>query len=116
MSSEPKNPDKPKLEDLPFEEVNNILMHKWILSEKEKKDVGLEYAMEDYLKNHSMFWRQKKLQQDLTAQKEEIIKHKWYLSEKFGCDVGMTPAALDWVKCGYAAHWRNKTGPYKKTD
>ena len=83
------------------------------MSEKAKKDVGMEYAAQDFFINHAAEWRKKKMEEDLKAQKEEILKHKWYLSEKLGYDVGSTTAALDWVKCGYAEQWRNKTGPYK---
>ena len=103
-----------KLEDLSFDEVNAILIHKWFLSEKECRDVGIERAKDDFFQNHAPEWRKKKLVEDLRLQKEEIIKHKWFLSEKLGYDVGTTQAALDWVRCGYAEHWRNKTGPYKE--
>ena len=102
-----------KLEELTFEEINAILAHKWILSERERRDVGMEFAMEDFFKNHAEAWRKTRLEEDLKAQKEEIIKHKWYLSEKAGFDVGNTHAAIDWVERGYAENWRNRTGPYK---
>ena len=104
---------KDRLEDLTFDEINAILVHKWYLSEKECCDVGMERAKDDFFQNHAAVWRKQKLQEDLHLQKEEIIKHKWFLSEKLGYDVGTTPAALDWVSSGYAEHWRNKTGPYK---
>ncbi len=103
----------PFLEELNFDEVNAVLMHKWYLSQKEKRDVGMDYAKNDFFMHHAQAWRRKKLEEDLHLQKEEILKHKWFLSEKLGYDVGNTPAALDWVKQGYAEHWRNRTGPYK---
>ena len=104
---------EPKLEELTFDEVNAILVHKWLLSEKEKRDVGMEHAKHNFFKNHAAAWRKKKLEEDLHIQKQEIIKHKWFLSERLGHDVGTTAAAIDWVQCGYAEHWRNKTGRYK---
>ena len=73
----------------------------------------MEYAMNDFFKNHAEAWRKVRLEEDMKAQKEEIIHHKWFLSEKYGHDVGTTQAAIDWVQCGYAQHWRNRTGPYK---
>jgi hypothetical protein len=103
----------PSLDELSFDEINAILLHKWYLSEKAGYDVGMEYAKNDFFKNHSKEWRAKKMKEDIEKQKEEIIKHKWYLSEKCGCDVGFTKAAMDWIESGYAEHWRNKTGPYK---
>ena len=105
--------DSGSLEDLTFDEVNAILVHKWFLSQKEKRDVGMEYAKNDFFQHHAASWRKKRLEEDLHQQKEEIKKHKWFLSEKLGYDVGMTQAALDWIKNSYAEQWRNCTGPYK---
>ena len=102
-----------KLEELTFDEINAILVHKWLLSERKGRDVGMESAMEDFFQNHVESWRKRRLEEDLDAQKEEIMKHKWFLSEKLGYDVGTTQAAIDWVRCGYAQQWRNRTGPYK---
>ncbi len=107
------DPKQYNLENLTFDEVNAILHHKWVVSEKEGRDVGMEFAMEDFFRNHASEWQKQKLKEDIAAQKEEILKHKWYLSQSLGYDVGNTPAALDWVKCGFAQHWRNRTGPYK---
>ena len=102
-----------KLEELTFDEINAILVHKWLLSERMGWDVGMEFAMEDFFINHAGSWRKKRLEEDLRAQKEEMIKHKWFLSERLGYDVGTTAAAIDWVCCGYAEQWRNRKGPYK---
>jgi len=103
---------KEQLETLTFDEINAILVHKWFLSEKSSRDVGMQFAVDDFFINHAEDWRKAKLHQDLHEQKEEISKHRWYLSEKKGCDIGMTTAALDWIQGGYAQHWRDKTGPY----
>ncbi|MFH2071193.1 MAG: DUF4032 domain-containing protein [Elusimicrobiota bacterium] len=104
----------PSLEQLTFDEINAILVHKWYLSEKARYDVGMEFAKNDFFRNHSRAWRQKKMHEDVVRQKEEILRHKWYLSEKLGYDVGIQKAALDWILCGYAEHWRCCTGPYEK--
>lgn len=101
------------LEELSFEEINSILVHKWLLSEKAGYDVGMEYAKNDFFNKHSSKWRQQKIKEDVAAQKHEILVHKWYLSEKFGYDVGIEKAAFDWINCGFAEHWRNCSGPYK---
>lgn len=103
------------LEELSFDEVNAILVHKWYLSEKKGYDVGMEYAKDDFFRNHAKAWRERKLKEDLHLQKEEIIKHKWFLSEKMGYDVGMTEAALDWI-VKYAEHWRKRSGPYQERE
>ena len=103
----------PRLEELTYDEVNAVLMHKWYLSQKEKRDVGMEYAKADFFMHHAAAWRKKKIEADNAEQKKEIEKHKWYLSEKMGYDVGRTEAALSWIHSGFAEHWRNCTGPYK---
>ena len=108
-----QNKENPSLEDLTFEEINAILLNKWYLSEKEKRDVGMDYAKNDFFLHHAASWRKKRMEEDFHLQKVEIEKHRWFLSEKLGYDVGSTPAALDWIKNGYAEHWRNRTGPYK---
>ncbi len=102
-----------RLEDLTFDEINAILKHKWHLSEKLGRDAGIEFAIQDFFEHHAAEWQKQQIEADLAAQKEEIIRHKWFLSQKLGHDVGNTPAALDWVKSGFAEHWRNRTGPYK---
>lgn len=102
------------LDELSFDEVNAILVHKWFMSQKEKRDVGMEYAKDDFFMHHAESWRKKKMEEDMRQQKEEIMKHKWFLSEKLGYDVGNTEAALDWIKCGFAEQWRNRSGPYKE--
>lgn len=103
-----------EVENLPFDELNKVLLHQSLLREKLKRPVTVLEALRDYKKTQQMSERKKKLEKELLAQREEILKHKWYLSEKAGRDVGSTFAALDWVKCGYAEQWRNKTGVYAK--
>jgi len=105
---------KPKLDELSFDEINAVLVHKWFLSEQAHRDVGIDSALDDWLSNHSVQWRAKKMKEDSEKQREEIFKHKWFLSQKLGYDVGVQQAALDWIKSGYAEHWRNKTGPYSE--
>lgn len=102
-----------RLEDLTFEEINAVLHHKWLLSERIGRDVGMEFAIKDFFEHHASVWQKKQIEADLAAQKDEIIKHKWFLSQKLGYDVGTTAAAIDWVRGGFAEHWRNRTGPYK---
>lgn len=104
----------PRLEDLTLDEIDAILHHKWLLSERQGRDVGMEAAVKDFFDNHGYTWRKKEMEEDHLLQRQEILKHKWYLSEKYGYDVGSTAAALDWIRTGYAEHWRNKTGPYAK--
>ena len=99
-----------KLEDLTFEEINAVLHHKWHLGEREGRDVGIEFAIEDFFEHHAGEWQKQQIAADMAAQKEEIVKHKWFLSQKYGYDVGTTPAAIDWVKGGYAEHSQRETG------
>lgn len=102
-----------RIEDLTFDEINAVLHHKWHLSEQLARDVGIEFAVKDFFEHHASEWQKKQIEADLATQKDEIVKHKWFLSQKLGYDVGTTAAAIDWVKGGFAEHWRNRTGPYK---
>ena len=102
----------PKLDELSLDEINAVLTHKWLLSQKECCDVGIDLALNDWFQNHSKKWRDSKMKSDFESQKAEIEKHKWFLSQKIGYDVGMQQSALDWIKSGYAEDWRNKTGHY----
>jgi hypothetical protein len=103
-----------KLDELSFDEINAVLVNKWYLSQKACRDVGIDFALDDWFKNHSKKWREEKMKADFEAQKAEIEKHKWFLSQKLGYDVGTQQAALDWIQSGYAEAWRNKSGPYCK--
>ena len=85
-------------------EIEAIEVHKYHLSEKAGYDVGLEFAIKDWLQHHAVAWRGERLKNELQAQQDEIKKHKWIASEKAGCDLG-DQAALDWVT-RFAAQWR----------
>ncbi len=86
-------------------EYEAIEVHKYFLSEKAGHNVGMEFAIVDWLNNHAVEWRAKRrFRADNHAQIREIKKHKWIESEKAGHDLG-DQAALDWV-IKYAADWR----------
>jgi hypothetical protein len=85
-------------------EFEAIQVHKYYLSQKAGHDIGLEYAIADWLKHHATAWRQKRLKEDLDAQIREINKHKWIESKKAGRDLG-SQAVFDWVD-RFAAGWR----------
>lgn len=85
-------------------EMRAIDRHKYYLSQQAGLDVGLEYAIRDWLKHHAARWRRKRLRRDLADQKEEMLKHKWIQSERAGADLGKE-ALEDWIKY-YAAAWR----------
>ena len=78
--------------------------HKYYLSKQAGFDVGLEYAIENWLINHAAQWRRQRLKMELADQKKEMLKHKWIESEKAGADLGKD-AINDWIK-RYAAEWR----------
>jgi hypothetical protein len=87
-------------------EYKAIEVHKYYLSEKAGYDVGMEFAIADWLKNHAVEWRKRRFQKDNRDQIREIKKHKWIESEKAGRDLG-DQAALDWV-VKYAKGWRRR--------
>jgi hypothetical protein len=85
-------------------EFHAIEVHKYFLSEKAGYDVGIDFAVADWLEHYAVKWRQDRLKKELDEQILEIEKHKWIESEKAGFDLG-NHAALDWV-VKHAAHWR----------
>ena len=91
-------------EQLSPAELEAIQVHKYYLSEKVGRDVGLDKAVEDWLQNHAADWRGDRLKKELEEQAREIEKHKWIESEKAGRDLG-NQAAFDWI-VKYAAGWR----------
>lgn len=38
-------------------ELEQILRHKWLVSEKENRDVGFERALNEWAQNHRAEWR-----------------------------------------------------------
>ncbi|MEN3943463.1 DUF4032 domain-containing protein [Prosthecobacter sp. SYSU 5D2] len=38
-------------------ELEQILRHKWFISEKENRDIGFERALNDWAQNHRSEWR-----------------------------------------------------------
>ncbi|MCW0220323.1 MAG: DUF4032 domain-containing protein [Prosthecobacter sp.] len=41
-------------------ELEQILQHKWLVSEKENRDVGFERALNDWAQNHRAAWRKER--------------------------------------------------------
>ncbi len=41
-------------------EREELLRHKWLMSEKKGKDIGFERALVDWAKRHRSDWRQKR--------------------------------------------------------
>ena len=38
-------------------ELEQIMRHKWLISEKENRDIGFEQALNDWAENHRSEWR-----------------------------------------------------------
>jgi hypothetical protein len=93
------------MKNLTNEELKEINVHKYYLSEKAGCDVGLEFAIADWLAHHSKPWREKRMTREAQEQVQEIVKHKWCMSEQAGHDVGDQRAAIDWIT-KYARQWR----------
>ncbi|HEY1081304.1 MAG TPA: DUF4032 domain-containing protein [Prosthecobacter sp.] len=41
-------------------ELDQILRHKWLVSEKEGRDVGFERALNEWAQNHRTEWRRER--------------------------------------------------------
>ena len=85
-------------------ELKAIDVHKYYLSKKAGRDVGIEHAIADWMMHHSRRWRESRLKKELDEQLVEILRHKWIESEKAGRDIGER-AIIDWIE-NYAHCWR----------
>ena len=74
------------------------------MQETAGENVSYEAALEDWLENHAVAWREERQNCALERQRKEMNRHRWLESEKAQCDVGKD-AYLDWIK-RYAAQWR----------
>jgi len=95
--------DTGKFTDAEWEQIEK---HKYLLSEKAGRDVGLEFAVRHWLDHCAPQWRKQRLQDELNEQRQEILRHKWIESEKAGTDLGQQ-AVIDWI-VKYGADWRRR--------
>jgi hypothetical protein len=79
--------------------------HRESLKRQRGVEVEYDYALNDWMENHSSMWRARRCALALEKQREEINKHKWIMSEQACQDVGRD-AVLDWIS-NYAAQWRD---------
>lgn len=85
-------------------ELEEVIRHKYFMSQARGYDVGHDAACRDWLAHHAEDFRRREQAHMLDMQREEIARHKWIESEKANRDLGRE-AALDWV-LKYAAQWR----------
>ncbi len=85
-------------------EMEAILTHKYFLSQKAGRDVGLDYAILDWNRHHAVKWRERRIRDDVGVQFCEMMKHKWIESQKAGRNLGKE-AIVDWI-FKHAEGWR----------
>lgn len=86
-------------------ELKAIEEHKYFMSVRLNREVGIEEAIKDFVDNHSENWKKSKQKEDNEAQFKEIQKHKYLRSCEMGYDIGDIDATEDWVK-KYSYEWR----------
>lgn len=91
-------------------EMEAVLDHKYHLSRKAGRDVGLDYAILHWHRYHARRWRSQRMKEEVECQICEMLKHKWIESEKAGRDLGKD-ALIDWIR-RHAKEWREDH--YKK--
>jgi len=99
------------LECLTLAERRAIEEHKYYLSQRRGRDVGLGLAVRHWLRFYAGAWRRERMRWDAEEQRREILAHKWIESEKAGRDLG-EEAVRDWI-CRFAETWRSnrESGP-----
>ena len=89
------------------EERRAVEVHKWYLSQQAGRDVGWDYAYQDWKRSYQAEWRSEVRRQQLqsnAAQAREIRDYVWIRSEQAGMNLG-SQAAEEWVSL-YASRWR----------
>lgn len=94
------------MEGLPPAIRREIESHKYLLSERARRDVGFDAARDDWFANHYAAYCRFRYEQLLRLQNIEIGKYKWIRSEEARRDVGRE-AAVEWV-LRYARSFREQ--------
>ena len=74
------------------------------LAQERGEEVSFDEALEAWLANEAMAWREDRQRACMARQRDEINRHKWIESEKAGHDLGKD-AVMDWIT-NNAAAWR----------
>ncbi len=85
-------------------EERAVERHRRRMCETWGEHVSYEAALDDWLENHAVAWREARQNRAMERQRKEMNKHRWLESEKAHCDLGKD-AYIDWIK-RYAAQWR----------
>ncbi len=86
-------------------ELKAIEEHKYYMSIALKREVSIEEAIEDFLKNHSHKWRCYKQKSDNEEQYREVERYKYFRSQEMGYDIGSMTAFDEWAE-KFAKPWR----------
>lgn len=81
-----------------------VQKHRQLLAARTGAEVTEQQAMEDWLANCAVRWREDRQARYLAKQREEMLRYKWIESEKAHRDLGRD-AIMDWIQ-HYAAQWR----------
>jgi phosphotransferase system HPr (HPr) family protein len=88
-------------------ELKAVLEHKSNMERASGREIELEEAIEDFVKNCELAWLAEKQRQDNAEQIREIEKHKYFRSKEEGYDIGRARAAMEWCT-KYAPIWRTE--------
>ncbi|MEA2034152.1 MAG: hypothetical protein U9N40_01455 [Euryarchaeota archaeon] len=88
------------------EEWDAIKVHRYFLSRKFSRYIGIAEAVRSWVEDYALRWRGDRVKKAHLAQIDEIMKYKWIESEKAGCDLGRE-AVRDWIE-RYAGAWRRE--------
>ncbi len=91
--------------DITPAELQAILAHKKEMEKVSGREIELEEAIEDFVKNCEKAWLAEKQRRDNFEQIKEIEKHKYFRSQEEGYDIGRARAAMEWCT-KYAPIWR----------
>lgn len=97
----------PSRENLTPAELQAIEEHKYYMSQKQGREVSIEEAVEDFVRNIKAAWLRDKMCRDTREELREIEQHKEKLAREKGQPVPRNVAAEEWCT-RYAPIWRRE--------
>jgi len=105
MNTRPSEMGEPPLGcPLTQPEIRAVRSHQQRLRQECGREVDFDAALDDWLENCALAWRQERMRRCNERQRDEMLRHKWIESEKAQRDLGKE-AVLDWIH-KHAAEWR----------
>ncbi len=103
----------PSRENLTPAELQAIEEHKYYMSKEQGREVSIEEAIQDFVRNIKIAWLRDKMRRDAREEIQQIEQHKEKLAKERGQPVPRNVAAEEWCT-KYAPIWRSERESLEK--